>query len=392
MNNTGPRLLLVQSASPQREQLLDMLNGLGCVVEILDDESAVVADSALADCDVALVDIQRNGTLGHDLLVALSGHRENVPVIVVCRDELMKDALDALRHGACDYIKLPVADVTVLQHALRRALQQTFLKRENAAYRAKLEAANRELLDSLTVLQTDQQAGRHIQLRMLPESPKQIGEFRFDHRVVPSLFLSGDFVEYFGVGDTKAAFFIADVSGHGASSAFVTVMLKNLFARKRSSYKHNGDKDILSPAAMLRLANDELLAMDIGKHVTMVVGVLDVCTGECIMSVAGHLPAPVLSNGKTASYIGGQGVAVGLFEDAEFTEQQVNLDENSVLTLFSDGILEIMPGDGVLEQESILLERLQGGYKTADALREALDVGDGDAGPDDIAALLICRA
>ena len=59
--------------------------------------------------------------------------------------------------------------------------------------------------------------------------------------------MSGDFTDYFKVGKSKVVFFLADVSGHGSSSAFATVLLKNLFARKRSDYLRRDDKTVIQP-------------------------------------------------------------------------------------------------------------------------------------------------
>ena len=70
-------------------------------------------------------------------------------------------------------------------------------------------------------------------------------------------------------------FFLADVSGHGSSSAFATVLLKNLFARKRSDYLRRDDKTVINPIEMLALANSELLELHVNKYATMVVGCLD---------------------------------------------------------------------------------------------------------------------
>ncbi|HCS26669.1 MAG TPA: fused response regulator/phosphatase, partial [Spongiibacteraceae bacterium] len=130
----------------------------------------------------------------------------------------MSDVVEALRKGACDYLMLPnsISDEGVLGHAMERALQQGSLRRENRKYRDKLENANRELLESLTHLKKDQQAGRHIQIKMLPETPKVIGSYRFHQHILPSLYLSGDFIDYFIVGNRHAVFVVADVSGHGA--------------------------------------------------------------------------------------------------------------------------------------------------------------------------------
>ena len=101
---------------------------------------------------------------------------------------------------------------------MHRALDRAHLLLENQRYRDKLESANRELAASLNLLQEDQNAGRQVQMNMLPISPWSIDDFDFAHQIIPSLYLSGDFVDYFRVDERRVAFYLADVSGHGASS------------------------------------------------------------------------------------------------------------------------------------------------------------------------------
>ena len=62
-------------------------------------------------------------------------------------------------------------------------------------------------------------------------------DYKFSHRIVPADYLSGDYVEYHQVSDNKVVFFLVDVTGHGASSAFVTVMMKQLSIRSRKHFQ-----------------------------------------------------------------------------------------------------------------------------------------------------------
>ena len=64
-------------------------------------------------------------------------------------------------------------------------------------------------------------------------------------------------------------------------------------ARKRSDYLHQNDASILSPAAMLDIANRNLLTTDIGKHATLCVGVIDLRTDTLSYSVASPLSADI---------------------------------------------------------------------------------------------------
>ena len=150
-------------------------------------------------------------------------------------------------------------------------------------------------------------------MKMLPVSPMQKSAYIFKHQIVPSVYLSGDFVEYVTVGNDHVVFFMADVSGHGASSAFVTVLMKNLTARMRSEYNRYNDVGILHPADFLAQANAELLGTAIGKHATLFYGVLDVQKNQLTYSVAGALPLPILISDGQARYLEGEGAPIGLF-------------------------------------------------------------------------------
>ena len=236
--------------------------------------------------DVVLCDLKMPNVGGIELLRILADQHSTIPVIVISALGVMNDVVQALRLGASDYLIKPIADPEVLDHAISRCVEQGKLLRENQLYRQQLEEANLEYKESLQALQQDLLAGRQVQMKMLPPAPSYFGDYRFSHKIVPSLYLSGDFVDYFTVGDHHVVFFIADVSGHGASSAFVTVLLKNLFARKRSDYAHKGDEIVLSPSAMLETANRELLDTGIGKHVTLCVAGATARTWPCCSSIS----------------------------------------------------------------------------------------------------------
>ena len=187
------------------------------------------------------------------------------------------------------------------------------------------------------------------------------------------------------------AFFMADVSGHGSSSAFATVLLKNLFARKRSDYLRLDDDAILSPVAMLKRANDELLDLGVGKFATMVVGLLDMRNNSLRYSVAGHLPQPVLVSGTGARYLRGEGSAVGITEDTQFEEHLIDLPQQFMLALFSDGILEILPPKNLIEKEKYFLEVFEQTAESPGELVTRLGLDNVETAPDDIAALFLSR-
>jgi phosphoserine phosphatase RsbU/P len=385
-------LLLVQHADGVHNALVDALSSLGVDVVSVDQPGQALTSFREEEIDSVMIDIDLPDGWGIDVLDAMAADPRELPLIGISRRKSVTDVVSAVRHGATDYLMLPPESSDVLRHVLDRAVERCELKRENLAYRTKLENANRDLLESLTHLQQDQQAGRHVQQLLLPDTPKDIKNYHFCYHILPSLYLSGDFVDYFLVGEDHATFFVADVSGHGASSAFVTVFLKNLFARKRSDFLHRGSSAILSPAKMLAIANRELLEMGIGKHVTMCVGSFDFKCHQLCYSVAGHLPAPVLAIDGQARFLTEHDLPVGLFAEAEYSDHMINFPKGAVLTLFSDGILEVLDYDTVEKKELALLDILKIGQRSSGELVDAFGLNDIDEAPDDIAFLVVSRS
>jgi len=341
--------------------------------------------------DLVICDLRMPQVGGLELIRQVTSLAPETPVIVVSGAGVMSDAVEALRLGAADYLIKPLEDLAVLEHSVKRALDGARLLQENKVYRQKLETANRELEASLHLLQEDQDAGRQVQMNMLPTSPWAIDSFEFEHEIIPSLYLSGDFVDYFRVDDHRVAFYLADVSGHGASSAFITVLLKFMTTRLLFESKRGGSLPAFKPSDVLGHINRGLISCKLGKHVTMVGGIIDEKTGKLTYSVGGHLPLPVLYTPSETRYLEGRGLPVGLFNEATYTDHVLDLPESFSLTLLSDGILDLLPGDTLKEKEASLPEWVKSAGGSLDGLRQKFGLATLGEMPDDIALLVLSR-
>lgn len=342
--------------------------------------------------DVVLCDLRMPQVDGMSVLKELSERAPETPIIVISGAGVMADVVEALRLGASDYFIKPIADMAVLEHSIRRCLEEVHLRRDNIRYREQLESANHKLEANLRMLQQDQQAGRQIQKRLLPPSPVEFGPYTFRHRVYPSLYLSGDFVEYILVGEDKVTFFMADIAGHGVSSAFVTALLKNFTAHLRSDYRNHGRDNIVQPKKFLEKVSYDMLRTGIGKHMTMCIGVLDMTSNSLRYSIAGHLPLPVLvSPGTEPQFLQGGGMPAGLFESPLFEEYEIDLPEKFTLALFSDGILEILPATELVDKEQSLLDMMASRPTTIAELADCIGLDENTEAPDDIAILMVTR-
>ncbi|GAB2716759.1 hypothetical protein GCM10027172_09710 [Halomonas garicola] len=257
------------------------------------------------------------------------------------------------------------------------------LARENASLQARLE-----------LLRLDQQSGGYIQRRLLPRSLRVFSGVRFDYWLAPSLYLSGDFLGYQRYSDRYSAFYFADVSGHGASSAFVTVLLKYLFTRWLHEW--DGKAPERMPADWLASLNRELQDSDIGKHATLFAGVIDHVNRTLHYSLGAQLPMPMLQAGGTLERLEGEGMPVGLFPDAVYPVLECALPDDFALWLCSDGVLECLPGKtldarlGQLEQllaQSASLEQFRDGLARTSTHVDLAKARQPDEASDDRLAL-----
>ncbi|MGU1552992.1 two-component system response regulator RssB [Pseudomonas aeruginosa] len=391
MHKVSATLLIIDDDEVVRESLaayledsnfkvLQALNGLQGL-QIFESEQP-----DLVICDLRMPQID-----GLELIRRIRQTASETPIIVLSGAGVMSDAVEALRLGAADYLIKPLEDLAVLEHSVRRALDRAYLRVENQRYRDKLEAANRELQASLNLLQEDQNAGRQVQMNMLPVTPWSIEGLEFSHRIIPSLYLSGDFVDYFRVDERRVAFYLADVSGHGASSAFVTVLLKFMTTRLLYESRRNGTLPEFKPSEVLAHINRGLINTKLGKHVTMLGGVIDLEKNSLTYSIGGHLPLPVLFVEGQASYLEGRGLPVGLFDDATYDDRVMELPPSFSLSLFSDGILDVLPGATLKEKEASLPEQVVAAGGTLDGLRQVFGLANLAEMPDDIALLVLSR-
>ncbi|RLT96373.1 fused response regulator/phosphatase [Ketobacter sp.] len=334
-------------------------------------------------CDVASPEID-----GLSVLSEITASEYSTQVIMISDAGEMNDVVKALRLGATDFLLKPISDPEVLLHAVKRALDEHAMLVQNQHYREQLEQTNRELNNSLRLLKEDQEAARVVQLKMLPEAKKQYGNIEIEYKIIPSLYLSGDFVDYFSLGQDRLGFYLADVSGHGASSAFVTVLLKTMANRVKQHYSREQPVP-LRPAEILKRANDELLPLGLGKHLAVFCGYIDYAARKLVYCSAAHFPPPVLVTNGGALALEGSGLPVGLFEEVAYENQEVSLGESFDLVVFSDGILEVMPQQSVAQKEQYLMEIVSKGIHNIDQLLDHLDLRNQDAVPDDIALMTV---
>ncbi|MCK5313311.1 MAG: response regulator [Desulfobacteraceae bacterium] len=106
--------------------------------------------------DLILCDLRMPEMDGLEVLAAVTQSRPETPIIIVSGAGNIKDTVKTLRLGAWDYIIKPIQNMDVLLHAIDKALERANFIEEKRQYQTSLEKANKELKDSLDVLNQTQ--------------------------------------------------------------------------------------------------------------------------------------------------------------------------------------------------------------------------------------------
>ena len=228
-----------------------------------------------------------------------------LPTLAVSDSRLDSDLLKAVDAGVVDYIIEPQRHGDILRRMIAKVIENGRLAEENRRDRERLAELNESLETHLEMLRLDQQAGGHIQRKLLPPRPQSLNGVTCDYWLAPSLYLSGDFLDYQRFDARFSVFYFADVSGHGASSAFVTVLLKYLCNRWLGEWDGTDPENLA--AGWLAGLNRELLDTGIGKHMAMFVGVIDHETHQLHYSLGAQLPIPLLVSDGSVAPLDGHG-------------------------------------------------------------------------------------
>jgi phosphoserine phosphatase RsbU/P len=385
------RILTIEDDSAVRSGISAYLEDSGFEMIEAEDGRSGIEQFRRERPDLVLCDLRLPGVDGLEVLSTITAESPETPVIIVSGVSLVGYAVEALKRGAWDYVIKPIPELGMLENAVRRVLERAQLMRENREYREHLESLNRELRRTLAQLEEDERAGRRIQFQLLPAEEWRVGDYTFSRRLYPSTFLSGDFLDYFPIDERHVGFYIADVAGHGAASAFVTVMLATLMGQYREAYRQDGDETILTPPRTLERLNRDLCRQNLDKHLTMFYGVIDRTDNAIYCCSGGQFPYPILVEDGRAKPLTCRSGAVGLFEDTSYRGMRLPLPESFALWLVSDGLLDVLPQGRLREKQEALRAHLSREDASIDGLAAALGLESQAGFPDDVTLLVVQR-
>src|SRR5215218_2324111 len=142
MSDPTKHLLLVEDEPALRTVVAEQLADRGYIVEQAESGEEAIAKLSDFAYDAIVTDLRMPGISGSDVVDAAIGRYPDIVAIVVTGYGTVKDAVEAIKRGASDFVSKPF-QIDELTHALESALEQRRLKSENAYLRAQLDARYR---------------------------------------------------------------------------------------------------------------------------------------------------------------------------------------------------------------------------------------------------------
>jgi len=137
--STAPTILIIDDDDVIRESMAVYLEDSGFTVIQAADGREGLTRFRRERPDLILVDLRMPEVDGLELLATVKAEAPETPTLVVSGTGVLQDAIEALHHGAQDFVTKPILDMAVLEHAARKALERARLRRENQRYREHLE-------------------------------------------------------------------------------------------------------------------------------------------------------------------------------------------------------------------------------------------------------------
>jgi serine phosphatase RsbU (regulator of sigma subunit) len=196
-----------------------------------------------------------------------------------------------------------------------------------------------EVADRLS-LKNDLDIAKEIQREMLPSGAYRAAGVEAFGRTRPANTVGGDFYDILLAPDGRLLVAVGDVAGKGSPAALLMALLLAIF---RTLVDEGIDLDVL----VKRLNQQVSRHSPSSRFITFFVAAFDPATGRLQYVNAGHLPPMIWHHDSQAieRWTAG-GMALGMFEQAQYHTEEATLEPGDMLILYSDGVTEAEDAKG----------------------------------------------
>jgi sigma-B regulation protein RsbU (phosphoserine phosphatase) len=317
---SAPTILIVDD-TPMNVMLLEsVLAAEGFRTLTAADGPAARDLSRREEPDLILLDVMMPGETGFETCAKLKSDPKTagIPIIFLSALDDVKSKVKGLKIGGVDYVSKPVHGEEVLARVrvhLRIGENNRAITRQNQARIEELRGAQQAIL----------------------VRPEHCPQACFAVFYEPLEGAGGDFYDVVAVDSDVFGYFVADVSGHGASAAFLTSAIKALLRQ------YTGP--LYSPEDTMR-GIDTVMRQMLGEeqYLTACYANLNRRTGRLAVVSAGHPPVIVVSPSGKAQTLEMDSDPLGIFSALVIKRKELQVSPGDRFFLYTDGLIESTPG------------------------------------------------
>ncbi len=227
-----------------------------------------------------------------------------------------------------------------------------------------LEATRHQLASFQAELQEALQSAAHIQRTLIPLYCPNYNNLHYSWRFLPSKQVGGDLFNVVQLDEETVMTYLVDVSGHGLSSAMVTVSVHqslSLYTSQivKQSIEQPPYYQITEPHKVLQSLETEYPFERFEEFFTISYMLINPQNGQIRYCNAGHPPPLLLRCDGSVERLDKGGTIVGMGSALGFEEGRIRLQNGDRLFLYTDGITEHVDANGQIFAEARLQEQLQ---------------------------------
>ncbi len=175
-----------------------------------------------------------------------------------------------------------------------------------------------------------------VQRDFLPAHLPNSGEIEWAATFLPAEWVSGDIYDIARIDEQHIGFYVADAVGHSMPAALLTIFIKQALVMRQTVGRNYR---IFAPAEVVTNLNQKMVGQKLSGYqfATCCYGLLNTKTRQVTFARAGH-PYPILLRaGQPPQQVQTRGSLLGIFENAEFVQHTIQLQQGDRLLLYSDG-------------------------------------------------------
>ncbi len=197
----------------------------------------------------------------------------------------------------------------------------------------KLDNKNKQLDQRNKTIEYDLKLAQKVQQQIITKALPLNMSINYSTFYEPLDMVGGDFFDFIIRREGDIGILICDVSGHGSAAGFITAMLKIITSTSRR-YAH-------VPSMFLKNVNYAVYNKIAENFVTAFYGVISADRKKFTYSNAGHtFPILYKNMDKKIIRLIAKGGVLGVSNDLNFEQKEIDLDKGDRLFLYTDGVTE----------------------------------------------------